>query len=165
MFLRRKRRIPTRLEILLVALIFSFLLLLVAYASFATRKANKDNFVRNPKVEGVIKNVREEIDEDDGLVEQKTNRYEYVDIAYNVNGIDYMKEFYYDGADSSMIGQKIQVAYKADDPNDSYIDNMGAADIISVITEKSFLKMSGLSILAVGIIICTRFFRRRYNGA
>ena len=157
-FARRKR--VTTFDAMVMSIIFIVMLVTSASVNLQMRKNNKENFARNPKTEGVIKNVREEIRVRHHRGRRRTTTYKVIDVSYNVNGKEYTSNFRYDGADSSMIGKSIKVAYQSYDPNVSYIDNMGPDNIMSVVTSRSFLEILGLGIFCVVILFLCAGFKR-----
>ena len=155
----RRRRVTT-FDAMVVAIIFIVMLVTSASMNLQMRKNNKENFARNPKTEGVIKNVREEKRVRHYRGRRHITTYKVIDVSYNVNGKEYTSDFRYDGANSSMIGKSIKVAYQSYDPNVSYIDNMGPDNLMSVVTSGKFLRVLGLGIFSVGIVFFCAVYKR-----
>ena len=139
MIIIRKRRV-TKGTLVFLAIIFSVILFMVAAVIMSQRRTNEKNFINNPKTNGEITDVRRTTETRSGRsAGLGLIKYDVVDVTYRVDGMDYNNTFEYDGADSSLVGQSIEVAYVEDNPQNAYIYVYDSDDILSVITSRVFL--------------------------
>ena len=135
-----------------LALILAVGLFIIAAMMMDERITNEENFVNNPKTNGEIIDVRKTTKRSQGRSSGPILfKDDVVDVTYCVNGKDYKNTFEYDRADSSLIGQSIEVAYEENDPQDSYINIYDTDDFLSVITSSQFIKFSLLFAFGWGL--------------
>ena len=146
---------PNHFKLVIIGLIV-FIIFLFA-SDLERRKKNKENFNDNPKVWGIIENVR--------IVETRFlndhTKTTYADISYSVKRKNYHKDFVYRDATEDMIGQKIIVAYEKDDPKKAYIDIYGSDSLPGMLNEEKYSILwvfVGIAIYS-GIYFLRRFFK------
>ena len=137
----RIRRV-TKTGLLVMAIVFSIIIVMFAAMMMEHRKTNEENFINNTKTNGEITAVRKTTEKANGRsAGPELFKYDVVDVTYSVYGTDYKNTFEYDGADSGLVGQSIEVAYEEANPQNAYIDVYDSDDILSVITSSQFLQV------------------------
>ena len=150
MYLGIKRM--TKRGLACLAVIIVVVLFVIAAMMMDERMTNEENFVNNHKTNGEIIDVRKKAKRSQGRSSGPILfKDDVVDVTYCVNGKDYKNTFEYDRADSSLIGQSIEVAYEENDPQDSYISIYDTGDFLSVVTSSQFIKFTLLFALCWGL--------------